>query len=154
MHRTKAITAGAAALGMTLAVAAAQVGTASAAAHAHAHAAAEPKVYVTIQGRTKTLLKNESITAPTGSVTRGGVRAGVCPGDSAQGVLNVATLGNWKGKWYASYKEYYITAILGDTETSKKYYWGLFVNGKSTSKGACDVILKTGDKVLFKVVKG
>jgi hypothetical protein len=153
MHKNKAITAGAAALGMTLALATAQVATATAAAP-HASAAAEPKVTVTIQGRTKRLLNPESVTAPTGSITNGGVAAGKCPGDSAQGALQVATLGNWKGKWYASYHEYYITAILGDSETTKKYYWALYVNGKSSSKGACDVKLKNGDKLLFKVVKG
>jgi hypothetical protein len=158
MHTYKAITAGAAALGITLALATAQVATAqvatATAASPHAGAAAALKVSITIQGRTKTLLKTETVTAPTGSVTRGGVAAGKCPGSSAQGVLNVATLGNWKGKWYASYNEYYLTAILGDTETSKKYYWGLYVNGKSASKGACDVKLKAGDKLLFKVTKG
>jgi len=153
MHKTQAITAGAAALGMTLALATAQVATAQVAAP-HATAAAEPTVSISIQGRTKTLLKHESVTAPTGSVTADGVAVGLCPGDSAQGVLEIATLGNWKGKWYPSYKEYYITAILGDTETSKKYYWGLYVNGKSSSKGACDVKLKAGDKLLFKVTKG
>jgi Zn-dependent alcohol dehydrogenase len=152
MHKNKAITAGAAALGMTLALATAQVATA-AAPHATA-AAAGQKVTVTIQGRTKTLLNAEKFTTPTGSITNGGVAVGKCPGDTAQGALQVATLGNWKGKWYASYHEYYITAILGDSETTKKYYWALYVNGKSSSKGACDVKVKTGDKLLFKVVKG
>ncbi|HEX3616140.1 MAG TPA: DUF4430 domain-containing protein [Solirubrobacteraceae bacterium] len=153
MHKNKAITAGAAALGMTLALATAQVATASAAGP-QASAAAAPKVSITIQGRTKTLLKTETVQAPASPVTRGGVAAGKCPANSAQGALNVATHGNWKGKWYASYNEYYITAILGDTETTKKYYWGLYVNGKSSSKGACDVKLKTGDKLVFKVTKG
>ena len=72
---------------------------------------------------------------------------------SAQGALNVATHGNWKGKWYSSYHEYFITGILGDNETSKKYYWGLYVNGKPASKGACEIKLKSGDKLLFKVTK-
>ncbi len=60
---------------------------------------------------------------------------------------------NWKGTWSSSYHEYFITGILGDNETSKKYYWGLYVNGKLASKGACDVKLKSGDKLLFKVTK-
>ena len=79
--------------------------------------------------------------------------AGKCSATSAQGALNVATHGNWKGKWYSSYHEYFITGILGDNETSKKYYWGLYVNGKLASKGACDIKLKSGDKLLFKVTK-
>lgn len=153
MHKTHAITAGAAALGMTLALATAQVATATAASP-QASTMAAPKVSITIQGRTKTLLATETVQPASGSITRGGAPAGKCPADSAQGALNVATHGDWKGKWYASYNEYYITAILGDTETTKKYYWGLYVNGKSSSKGACDVKLKAGDKLLFKVTKG
>jgi hypothetical protein len=151
MHKTKAITAGAAALGMTLALATAQVATAAA---PHTSATAGPKVSITIQGRTKTLLATKTIQTSSGWITRGGAPTGKCSAESAQGALNVATHGNWKGKWYASYHEYLITGILGDNETTKKYYWGFYVNGKSSSKGACDVKLKAGDKLLFKVVKG
>lgn len=152
MHRNQVIRAGAAALGTTLALATAQAATA-AAPHAHA-AAAGPKVSITIIGRTKTLLPAKTVQTGSGWITRGGAPSGKCPAASAQGALNVATHGNWKGSWYASYHEYYITAILGDTETTKKYYWGLYVNGKSSSKGACDVKLKAGDKLVFKVTKG
>ena len=140
------------ALGTTLALATAQFATATAATP-HASAAAAPKVTITIQGRTKTLLATKTVQPGSKSITRGGAPAGKCPADSAQGALNVATHGNWKGKWYASYHEYLITGILGDNETTKKYYWGFYVNGKSSSKGACDVKLKAGDKLLFKVTK-
>lgn len=150
MHVNQAIRAGAAALGTSLALATAQVATAAA---PHASAAAAPKVTVTVKGRTKTLLAATTVQTKSGWITRGGAPVGKCPADSAQGALNVATHGNWKGKWYASYHEYFITGILGDTETTKKYYWGVYVNGKSSSKGACDIKLKAGDKLLFKVVK-
>lgn len=152
MHTNQAIRAGAAALGTTLALATAQVATA-ATPHASA-AAAGPKVSVTIIGKSKTLLATKTVQTKSGSITRGGAPAGKCPATSAQGALNVATHGKWQGKWYASYREYYITGILGDTEAGKKYYWALYVNGKSSSKGACDVKLKTGDKLVFKVAKG
>jgi Domain of unknown function (DUF4430) len=118
-----------------------------------ASAATAPTVTVSVQGKTKTLLPVTTVHTKLGSITRGGVAAGKCPATSAQGALNVATHGNWKGTWYASYHEYFITGILGDNETSKKYYWSLVVNGKASSKGACDVKLKNGDKVLFKVTK-
>ncbi|HWD68715.1 MAG TPA: DUF4430 domain-containing protein [Solirubrobacteraceae bacterium] len=144
--------AGAAALGMTVALATAQIATAS--TPRASASAAGPKVSIEIVGKTKTLLKTETVHTRTGWITRGGAPSGKCPATSAQGALNVATHGTWQGKWYASYKEYYITSILGDTETSKKYYWGLYVNGKSSSKGACDIKLKTGDKLVFKVTKG
>jgi hypothetical protein len=116
-------------------------------------AAAPTNVTVQVQGQSKVLLASTKVTVGSGSITRGGAPAGKCPDDSAQGALNVATHGDWSGKWYSSYKEYFITAILGSSETGKKYYWGLYVNGKATSKGACDVKLKAGDKILFKVTK-
>ena len=149
MHRNKAITAGVAALGASLALVTAQV----AAAGVPRASAAAPKVTITIQGRTRTLLAAKTVQPKSGWITRGGAPTGKCPADSAQGALNVATHGDWKGKWYASYHEYLITGILGDNETGKKYYWGLYVNGKSSSKGACDVKLRTGEKVVFKVTK-
>ena len=150
MQKNQLIKAGVATLGTALALASAQVATAATARPA---AVAGPKVSITIQGKTKTLLATETIQGRTGSITRGGAPSGKCPADSAQGVLNVATHGHWTGKWYSSYEEYFITGILGESETSKKYYWGLYVNGKSSSKGACEVRLKSGDKLLFKVTK-
>jgi uncharacterized protein DUF4430 len=118
-----------------------------------AAAAATPTVTVSVVGKTKTLLAATTVHTKSGSVTRGGVAAGKCPATSAQGALNVAAHGNWKGSWDASYREYFITGILGDNETTKKYYWGIYVNGKPASKGACEIKLKSGDKLLFKVTK-
>jgi hypothetical protein len=134
--------------------AAALVAVAAALAMVPASMAAAPRaVTVQVQGKSKTLLAATSVTVPSGSITKGGAPAGKCPDDSAQGALNVATHGHWSGKWYGSYDEYYITSILGTSETGKKYYWGLYVNGALASKGACDVKLKSGDKILFKVTK-
>jgi hypothetical protein len=118
-----------------------------------ASAATTPTVTVSVVGKSKTLLATKTVHTKSGWITRDGVAAGKCSATSAQGALNVATHGNWKGSWYASYREYFITGILGDNETSKKYYWGLYVNGKLASKGACDIKLKSGEKLLFKVTK-
>ncbi len=150
MQKNHGIKAGVAALGAMLALGTAQVAMA---AQAHPAAVTGPKVSISVQGRTKTLLATETVQGRSGWITRGGVSSGKCPADSAQGALNVATHGHWQGKWYSSYKEYYITGILGDTETTKKYYWSLYVNGKVASKGACDVRLTSGAKLLFKVTK-
>jgi hypothetical protein len=151
MQKNQFIKAGVATLGTALALATAQVATA---ATARSAAVAGPKVSITIQGKSKTLLATETVQGRTGSIKRGGAPSGKCPADSAQGALNVATHGNWTGKWYSSYDEYFITGILGESETSKKYYWGLYVNGKLSSKGACEIKLKSSDKLLFKVTKG
>jgi hypothetical protein len=141
MQKNHMISAGVAALGTTLALAAAPA------------AMAATTVTIKVQGKTRTLLPTKTVQVGTGWITRGGAPSGKCPVASAQGALNIATHGSWKGSWSKSYSEYYITGILGDTETSKKAYWGLYVNGKSASKGACDIKLKTGDKLLFKVTK-
>jgi hypothetical protein len=151
MQKNHVITASVATLGATLALGTAQV---AAAANAQSAAVAGPKVSITIQGKTRTLLATETVQGRSGWITRGGAQSGKCAADSAQGALNIATHGKWQGKWYSSYREYFITGILGDTETSKKYYWGLYVNGKLASKGACQIKLTSGAKLLFKVTKG
>lgn len=151
MQKNHVIKTGVATLATALALVSAQAATAAA---PRASATAAPKVTVTVKGRTKTLLATRTVQTATGWITRGGAPRGKCPADSAQGALNVATRGSWKGTWSSSYDEYYITGILGDTESGKKYYWGIYVNGKAASKGACEIKLKSGDKLLFKVTKG
>lgn len=155
MYRSSAIKAGAAALCGAVTVGAgaslALAGSSQAASKAATKAA--PKVTVTVVGRTRTLLAATPVQPKAGWITRGGAPVGKCPDDSAQGALNVATHGHWTGSWYASYHEYYITGILGESQTGKKYYWGLYVNGRLASAGACDITLKAGEKLLFKVTK-
>ncbi|HET9102993.1 MAG TPA: DUF4430 domain-containing protein [Solirubrobacteraceae bacterium] len=150
MQIKHAITAGAAALGTTAALA---VAPAANAVTAHAAAVVGPKVTITVRGKSGVLLATRPVRGRSGWITRGGAPKGKCPADSVQGALNVATQGHWRGTWYASYHEYFITAILGDSETTKKAYWGLYVNGKIASKGACDIPLRAGDRVLFKVTR-
>jgi len=150
MQKKRTINYGAAALTATLAL---FTGTALASTHPHARMSKLPKVTITVQGRTTTLLKTRTVQGRPGYIRRGGAGPGMCPADSAQGALNVATHGHWQGKWYQSYHEYYITSILGLSETGKKYYWGFYVNGKLSSKGACDVRLRAGERLLFKVTR-
>jgi hypothetical protein len=112
-----------------------------------------PKVNVRIEGLSSTLLPGATFQVPgAGSITQGGVTAGQCPADSAQGALNVSTHGRWKGSFDASYKEYFITSILGDTPNPKRDYFEIFVNHKAASAGACELKLKAGDHLLFAVV--
>ncbi len=112
-----------------------------------------PTVRVTVWGRTTELLRTTHVTAPAGWITRGGAPRGKCPAASAQGALNVATHGRWRGRWYASYHEYYLTGIMGLNETGSRYYWGIYVNGKLASKGACEIRLTPGERLLFKVTR-
>ncbi|MBV8219751.1 MAG: DUF4430 domain-containing protein, partial [Solirubrobacterales bacterium] len=32
-------------------------------------------------------------------------------------------------------------------------YWSVYVNGKASSKGVCDIKLRSGEKLLFKEIK-
>jgi hypothetical protein len=121
---------------------------------AFAASSAPASVTVRIEGKTKTLLAATPVKTTSGSITTGGAPAGKCPATSAQGALQDATHGGWKGSWSKQYSEYYITSILGDTEASAKAYWAIYVNGVYATAGACDIPLKSGDAVLFAVIPG
>jgi hypothetical protein len=110
-----------------------------------------PAVHVQIRSLTKTL-RQVVVRGETGWVTKGGTPRGKCPANSAAGALSAATHGRWSGKYYKSVGGIFITSILGVTPKGSDY-WNLYVNGKSSSQGACAVKLHPGEKLLFKVVK-
>lgn len=108
-------------------------------------------VSVQIKTLTKTL-RRATVHGEKGWITKGGTPKGKCPGNSAAGALDGATHGRWTGKYYSSVGGIFITSILG-AKPHGNDYWSLFVNGKSSSKGACAVKLRAHDKLLFKIVK-
>jgi hypothetical protein len=112
-------------------------------------ASSGPAVSVQIKTATKTL-KQVTVHGEKGSITKGGTPRGKCPGNSAAGALDAATNGKWAGKYYSSVGSIFITSILGVKPTGS-HYWELIVNGKVSSKGACSVSLKAGEKLVFKV---
>jgi Domain of unknown function (DUF4430) len=114
-------------------------------------AQAAQKVSVRIEGASKTLQAARTVTTPSGSITKFGAPAGACPGSSVQGALQVATHGNWKGTYSKTYSEYFVTSILGETPNSKTGYWGIWVDNKYATTGACQIKLHAGDDVLFAV---
>jgi hypothetical protein len=114
-----------------------------------AAASSGPAVSVQIKTLTKTL-KQVTVHGEKGSITKGGTPHGKCPGNSAAGALGAATHGRWSGKYYASVGGIFITSILGVKPTGS-HYWELIENGKTSSKGACSVALKAGQKLVFKV---
>jgi hypothetical protein len=109
-----------------------------------------PSVSVTIKSTTKTL-RQTTVHAEKGWITKGGTPKGKCSGNSAAGALDAATHGKWVGKYYSSGPGIFVTSILGVKPTGQSF-WGLYVNGKSSSKGICDVKLHTGEKLAFKIV--
>ena len=114
-------------------------------------ASAGPAVNVRIRTLTTTL-KNVVAHGETGWITKGGTPTGKCPGNSAAGALDVATHGKWAGKYYASVGGIFVTSILGVKPKSPDY-WGFLVNGKTSNKGVCQVKLRAGEKLLFKIIK-
>lgn len=111
-----------------------------------------PAVTVQIKSPTKTLLKPTTEHGETGWITKGGTPKGKCSGGTAAGALDSATHGKWTGKYYASVPGIFVTSILGVKPTGSDY-WGIFVNGKTSSLGICAVKLHAGEKLLFKIVK-
>lgn len=112
--------------------------------------AAGPAVSVRVEGLKRTLLATTVVHTHSGSITKGGTPAGVCPASSGAGALDVATHGNWNGK-YSSGLGVEVDTILGETHvyTPKGYYWGIWLNNKFAQAGICDLTLHAGDQLLF-----
>jgi hypothetical protein len=115
-------------------------------------AAAGPTVNVSIKTLTGTLLRPTAEHGEKGWVTKGGTPRGKCSGQSAAGALDVATHGRWTGKYYSSVGGILITSILG-VKPKGSQFWELFVNGRVSSKGACETTLRAGERLLFKIAK-
>ena len=112
-----------------------------------------PAVTVQIKSQTKTLLKATSAHGEKGWITKDGTPKGKCPGASALGALDQATHGRWAGRYFSSVGSVFVTSIDG-VKPSGSDFWGVYVNGKLASTGACGVKLKSGEKLLFKITKG
>jgi hypothetical protein len=111
--------------------------------------AAGPAVSVRIEGLKKTLLPAKTVHAESGSITKGGTPAGICPASSAAGALDAAAHHNWGGK-YSSGLGIEITKLLGETDVfSAGHYWGIWVDNRFASAGICDLKLHKGEKLLF-----
>jgi Domain of unknown function (DUF4430) len=114
-----------------------------------AAAAGATKVSVRVEGASRTLLTATTVQTHSGSITKGGVASGKCSAQSGMGALDAATHHNWVGTFSTSLKDYFIKGILGETDNGPKLYWGIYVNNKSASTGACGVKLHAGDQLLF-----
>jgi hypothetical protein len=122
------------------------------AAAALAASSTGPAVTVTVKSLSKTLAGPATVHGEKGAITKGGAPKGRCPGRSAAGALDAATHHRWNAKYYASLKDVFITSILGVKPKSKDF-WEIVINGKVASTGACEIKLKPGEKLLFKIAK-
>lgn len=109
------------------------------------------QVAVRVEGKSRTLLATKTVRTHAGSITRGGAPAGKCPATSGAGALDVATKHRWSGPWSSDFNEFEIKTILGDTESTSKFYWGIWINNRYATTGACELKLHRGDQLLFAV---
>ena len=114
--------------------------------------AASSSARVTVQIKTGRTLHSSVVTGERGWITKGGTPRGKCSGASAAGALDRATHGRWTGKYYASVGGIFVTSVLG-VKPRGNAYWSLYVNGKSSSLGICQVKLRRGEKLLFKIIR-
>jgi len=113
--------------------------------------AGEPAtVTVRVEGSTATLLGPTQVTTTTTPVVKDGKPADACPGTNAIGALELATAGDWGGKWEAGFGEYAIETILGESHLfSGPTYWEFWIDNAPSTQGACGKELKNGDTLLF-----
>ena len=109
-----------------------------------------PAVSFKVQSPSKTLLNSSAVHGGKGWITKGGTPRGKCSAATAAGALNNATHGHWQGEYSSSVGGIFVTSILG-YKPKGSHFWELFVNGKTSSKGICDVKLQRGERLLFKV---
>ncbi len=94
-------------------------------------------------GSYETLMPITQVTTSTGEVVREGHP---CAGTSALGALDLATKGNWSGKF--EYGDWFLTAINGGMFDGP-YYWGFWVDNAYAPKGVCEIEPVSGDQLLF-----
>jgi hypothetical protein len=144
MHRRRTFALG----GATLALALTPAVALAAKAGGGKKPARGPAVTIRIEGLKKTLLLATVVHTHGGFITRSGAPPKACPGNTAQGALDVATHGKWSGTWNAQFREYFITSILGEKPKGSNY-WEIFVGNKFATAGACDLKLHHGEQLLF-----
>jgi hypothetical protein len=106
--------------------------------------ASPPRVFVRVEGAGATLLPQTQVRTTSAPSVKGNS----CSGSSAGGALDIATAGNWSGSYSAKFKDYLVGTILGETPTGNNF-WTLWVNGRSSSTGACSTQLHPGDHELW-----
>ena len=109
------------------------------------------QVTVRVEGKKKTLLHTDMVRTHGGFITSNGAPARACSANSGAGALDVATDHRWKATWSTSFSDFLIKSILGDTESTSKFYWGIWINNRYATSGACGLKLHRGDQLLFAV---
>jgi hypothetical protein len=123
-----------------------------------ARAAAPASVTVRVEGGAQTLLPSTQVTTNTTPVVKDGKPEDGCPGTNAIGALEVATAGNWSGRWFGGETKnekfvglgYSWETILGEAHAfGSGAFWEFWQDHRESAHGICEAELETGDELLF-----
>ncbi len=122
------------------------------------------KVDLRVEGAKKTLFDKEVSAGPAVLTSNRGADPGRYPcdvvgngGTGKRSATPTSALGQAKLRlglnWYPSFTDFLVEAISGEAPEGSNY-WSLFVDGKSSELGGCQVGLKKGDSVVWAVTDG
>jgi hypothetical protein len=89
-----------------------------------------------------------TVTTNTTPVVNDHNNAHACSGTSAAGALQLATAGNWTGKWFEGETTGYLVETIAGTALSGSY-WNFWHNNAESTVGVCGVEPSAGDSILF-----
>ncbi len=96
----------------------------------------------------QTLVPLTTVTTNTTPVVNDGNSAHSCSGTTATGALQLATAGNWGGKWFEGEATGYLVETIAGTGLSGSY-WNFWHDNEESKVGVCDVEPGSGDSLLF-----
>jgi hypothetical protein len=121
--------------------------------------AAPATVSVRVEGLTETKLPQTQVTTTTQHVVKDGKPEDFCPGTNAIGALELATGGNWSGKWFAGglnsegkFKGlgYALETVLGESHAfGSGAFWDVWYDNREATEGPCEHELQPGDQILL-----
>lgn len=105
-------------------------------------------VTVRVEGLNETKLPAIQVITSTAPVVNG--KEGSCLGTSVLGALQVATGGDWSGKWYGAELGYEVATIEGESHAfTSGYFWELWIDHVASEKGVCAAEAEPGQQLLF-----
>lgn len=111
--------------------------------------AAPADVTFRAEGLDQTLVPRTAVRTTTATINKSGVAGQDCSGTSALGALNVATGGDWAGRFFTGLG-YSVERIRAESHAfPDPSFFELWINNRSSSVGACGAELQTADEVLF-----
>jgi hypothetical protein len=103
-------------------------------------------VTVRAEGPAGTVVPRTTVTTTTAAVNKDGQAGHECTGTSALGALQLATGGDWSGRWFDGLG-YQVQGIRGAFDDSNSY-WNFWLNYRASDVGVCGAELQAGDDVL------